>query len=303
MGTETRPSRLLLLAAYGAIYGVWGSTYLAIRFTVRTLPPFLTGGIRFFLAGLLLYALVRPRTEAPTPRGWLQAHRIGFLAFFLSYGAVTWAEIYVPSGVVALIVALEPLCFLLTDWFCFQGPRPVRMELWGLALGFGGTVLLLAGDPNVSFHGTGGVYLLGALAVLATSFAWVYGSLLTRTAPVHPDGVLAAAMQMIAGGSQLLLLGTLWGDWKHLGEASLLSVLSLAYLVVFGSLVAYTAFTWLLKVEPVSRVATHAFVNPVVAVFLGWLFGGERVGPETLVAGGLIVGAVVLTLWARKPEL
>ena len=303
MGTETRPSRALLFGAYGAIYGIWGSTYLAIRFTVQTLPPFLSGGLRFFLAGLLLYALVRPRTEAPTLRGWLQAAKVGFLVFLLSYGVVTWASVTVPSGVVALIIALEPLCFLLTDWACFGGSRPVRREVWGLVLGFGGSALLVGGDPHVSFQGAGGTYLLWMLAVLASCFTWVYGSLLTRTGRIHRDVFLSTAMQLLTGGVQLLLLGTLWGDWGRLGEASPLSVLSLAYLVVFGSLVAYTAFIWLLKVEPVSRVATHAFVNPVVAVFLGWLLGGERVGLETLVAGGLIIAAVLLTLTARKPEL
>jgi drug/metabolite transporter (DMT)-like permease len=289
----TRPPLPLILFAYGAIYLVWGSTYLAIRFVVETIPPFLSGGVRFLLAGGLLYLFARPRSPRPEPRHWVGAFRVAFFSFLLAFGAVNWAQRTVPSGITALLVASEPLCFLLMDWLLFRGRRPTGRQGLALALGFAGTALLILLDPKAPLSG-GGNYLLSAGVILASSLAWVYGSLLTRRVESSPNPFLGSGMQMLAGGLLLLALSGITGEWHRAAAFSPRSLAALAYLVVFGSILTYTAFIWLLRFEPVSRVATHAFVNPVIAVLLGWAIGGERIGIGLALAGALIVSSVAL---------
>ena len=287
----------LLLAAYGAIYFIWGSTYLGIRFAVETLPPFLSGGARFVFAGVFLLAWARFRgTERPTPRGWVNAAKLGFIMILLGYGGVMWAERIVPSGIAALILAVEPLWFFVLDWLVFKSARP-RMKEWaGLALGFIGTFYLAIMGQGVSgFQATPG-YRTGTLVILCCSLGWVFGSLVSRRTHVADSTFLGAGMEMTAGGVLLGIAGFLLGEGADFipTQASLRSCLALAYLAVFGSIIAFTAFVWLLKVEPARRVATHGFVNPLVAVFLGWSLGGEPVTPQMLAAAGVIVVSVML---------
>ena len=299
-----RPSTPLLLAAYGAIYFIWGSTYLAIRFTVETLPPFLSGGLRFLAAGLALLLWSRFRTDGkPTPVGWRNATMLAFVMILMGYGGVMWAQQVVPSGIAALILSVEPLWFFVLDWLIFRSARPRFREWVGLLLGFAGTLYLAFGQGAVSFEAVPG-YRLGTLVIFLSSLGWVFGSLLSRTIRISEVPLLGTAMEMTAGGVLLTAVSVLFGEWSAFSPSavSLRSWLALGYLVTFGSLVAFTAFVWLLRVEPASRVATHGFVNPVVAVLLGWAFAGEALTLPMLVAGGVVVLSVTLITFSRTSE-
>ncbi len=291
-----KPSFAALAVAYACLYVIWGSTYLAIRFNVETSPPFMATALRFLIAGGVLYLYARPRTTvAPTLAMWLAAAKVGFFTFFVAYGAITHAERFVPSGIASLIVALEPLWFILMDWLFFKGPRPSKRIYAAMLLGISGCGLLIVGDPSAVFS-LDSNYIAWIGVIMMGGFAWVFGSLLTRGDTLHPDPFFNASMQMLVGGFMLAVAATWSGDWAHIGEVSLKSWLALAHLTFLGSLVTYTAYVWLLRKQPVAPVAAHAFVNPVVAVFLGWLLAGENFGPEMLVGAVLIVASVVLTL-------
>ncbi|MEJ2502814.1 MAG: drug/metabolite exporter YedA [Gemmatimonadota bacterium] len=283
-------SRGAVLAALLAVYLVWGSTYLAIRFAVETLPPFLMAGVRFTVAGALLYGWRRavgfPR---PTGRQWAAATVVGGLMLLGGNGGVVWAEQWVESGTAALIVATVPLWMVLMDWLR-PGGRPPRPAVWlGIAVGLAGVAILL-GVPD-----PGPRYLAGTTVLLLASVAWAAGSLYSRSATL-PAPLLATGMQMLAGGLLLLLAGLLAGEPATFEPStfSTRSLLALAYLVAFGSLVGYSAYVWLLRVTPPALASTYAYVNPVVAVMLGWLLANERMSPRIVVACLVIVGAVAL---------
>jgi drug/metabolite transporter (DMT)-like permease len=291
-----------VLAAFAAVYLIWGSTYLAIRFAIETLPGFLMAGVRFSVAGALLYAWTRLRGAA-RPRGahWGTAAGMGALMLLGGNGAVVWATEKVPSGIVALLVATVPLWMVLLDWLHGTGPRPTLRVLLGLAIGFGGAILLV------------GPYALGAahlvdpvrgLAALAGSLSWAAGSIYARRAPQPKSPLVATSGQMLFGGAFLLLLGLGTGEAAEVDPAgfSTLSVLSLAYLIVFGAIVGYSAYVWLLRVSTAARVSTYAYVNPVVAVFLGWLLADEPVTPRVAIAAAVIVsGVAVITTERARP--
>ncbi len=299
---EDRPSRLSLLAAYGAIYFIWGSTYLGIRFTVETLPPFLSGGIRFLVAGLILFFWGLFKSgEKPTPAGWLNAAKLAFIMILLGYGGVMWAEQIVPSGIAALIISVEPLWFFIMDWLVFKSARPGPREWAGLALGFAGTLYLAFWSGSASFEAVPG-YRIGTLVIFLSTTAWVFGSLASRKTHIAKSTLLGTGMEMLAGGALLVTAGLAFGELTNFSPASvsLRSWLALAYLIIFGSLIAFTAFVWLLKVEPASRVSTHAFVNPVVAVFLGWSLAGEALTTPMLVAACIVVVSVMLITLSKR---
>ncbi len=299
-----KPSRLSVFAAYGAIYIIWGSTYLGIRFTLETLPPFLSGGLRFLVAGLFLFAWAWFRgEERPTLAGWLNAAKLAFIMIFLGYGGVMWAEQVVPSGIAALIISVEPLWFFVFDWMLFKSARPHLKEWAGLALGFAGTIYLAFGQGGASFEALPG-YRIGTLVIFFCTIAWVFGSLSSRKTHIADSTALGTGMQMLVGGTLLVTAALVLGEGARFipSTVSLKSWLALAYLAVFGSIIAFTAFVWLLKVEPASRVATHAFVNPVVAVFLGWTLGGEEITSRMLVAAGVIVVSVMLITLSKKED-
>jgi drug/metabolite transporter (DMT)-like permease len=292
---EPVPSRGAVMAALGAVYVIWGSTYLAIRFAVETLPPFLMAGTRFVVAGTILYAW-RRAAGFPRPTGaqWRAAGIVGGLMLLGGNGGVVWAEQWIESGTAALIVASVPFWMVLLDW-ARPGGRPPRPAVWvGLLVGFGG-VLLLLGQPA-----PGPMYLEGALVVLVAAIAWAAGSLYSRRA-VLPAPLLATGMQMLTGGALLLLAGIVAGEPAGLDPTafSTRSVLALAYLIVFGSLISYSAYVWLLRVTAPALASTYAYVNPVVAVILGWLLAGERMNARVVVASGVIVGGVALITTTR----
>lgn len=292
------PTRAVMMAAFAAIYVVWGSTYLAIQVGIESMPPFLMAGGRFLAAGLVLFGWMRLRGAAmPTARQWRSAAILGTLLMCGGNGLVTWAEQYVPSSIAALMIATVPLWMVLLDGFVFGGSRPTASIWIGLLMGFSGVALLMSPGRDA----VGDVHPWGALGLVTAAASWAVGSLKSRGADLPRSPALAASLQMIGGGVALLLVGMLRGEWRGFDVASVStpSWIAFAYLVVFGSIVALSAYVWLLRVTTPARVGTYAFVNPVVAVVLGWLFAGEALGAKALVAAALILGGVVFIQWAR----
>jgi drug/metabolite transporter (DMT)-like permease len=291
-----------ILVAFAAVYLIWGSTYLAIRFAIETIPPLLMAGIRFIVAGTLLYAWARWRgAEKPAPAHWRSAIVIGVLLLLLGNGGVTWAELFVPSGIAALMVATTPLWIVLLDWVWQGGKRPTLRTTIGLLAGFIGILVLIG--PNNLLHGQG-LHPYGVIAMLIASVAWAAGSLHSRRAPLPQSPLLATGMEMLCGGGMLLLAGLLSGETGnfHFAAISLRSVLSLIYLIVFGAIIGFTAFIWLLRVTTPARVSTYAYINPIIAIFLGWALAGEPLTGQTLFAAAIIVVAVILIVTSPAPQ-
>ena len=288
------PLRWRIVAAFAAIYLIWGSTYLAIRFAIETIPPYLMGGARFLIAGAALYGVLRWRgVQSPSRRQWRAALIVGGLLLFGGNGGVIVAEQYVPSSLAALIVALVPLWMVLLNWKWGDRLRPSIGTMMGLGLGVLGIGLIAA--PGTS-AGAGAVNPIGLLILILASLSWAIGSLYSRRASLPSNALLATAMEMLMGGVLMLAAGVLLGQggqirWDHV---SVLSLASLGYLVLFGSLVGFTAYVWLLRVSTPARVSTYAFVNPIVAVFLGWLLAGEELSARGFIAAGIIILAVML---------
>jgi drug/metabolite transporter (DMT)-like permease len=296
------PPRWQVMTAFAAIYLIWGSTYLAIRYGVETIPPFLMAGTRFVTAGLLLYGFARWRgAPAPGRSEWRDATIAGGLMLMIGNGGVTWAELVVPSGVTALLVALVPLWMVLLDWLRPGGIRPRPLVVGGLAVGFAG-VALLAGSPA---NDTGPGYGWGVAALMVAAMCWALGSLFGRHAHKPGSPLLAIAMQMIAGGGLLLLLAGLHGEATafSFSRLSAASVGAWFYLTAMGSLIGFTSYVWLLRVCTPAKVATYAYVNPLIAVLLGCTIGREPFSHELLAAGGLIVAAVVLIVRSSRVSL
>jgi len=288
-----------LTAAFASVYIIWGSTYLAIRYALESLPPLLMAGARHTLAGTILYAVLRATgTARPKRVHWRSAAIIGALLLLIGNGGVCWAEQTVPSGLAALLVTSVPVWMVLLNWLRREGVRPGLMEIGGVGLGLAGVILLI-GSENL---GGAPVHRMGAVVLVAASLSWAFGSMYSRNAPLPESPLLVTAMQMLCGGVLLLLTGALSGEGARLEleNVSLRSVLSLGYLTVFGSLVAFSAYVWLLRVSTPAKVSTYAFVNPVVAVALGYVLAGEPLTPRTTVAAAVIVTAVVLITRQRR---
>ena len=296
-----------LLPAFAAVYLVWGSTYLAIRFGVETIPPFILGGTRFLVAGLILAVVSRLRgAPAPRPAEWKAATISGVFMVVGGNGLVCWAELYVPSGLAALLVATVPLWLVA---IARLGPdreiaRP--LEVVGLGLGLAGVVVLVSGSNDEI--GVGGAtsdqVLIGALAILVASLSWAVGSMYNRRAALPSPPLYGTGLTMIAGGAVLLLVALGTGEFARLSPADIAarSWWSLAYLTLFGSIVAFSAYMWLLRNVRPAAAGTYAYVNPVVALFLGWWLAGEAFTPPMLVGSAIIVAAVVLVQRGRAPK-
>ena len=297
-GTGIAPRQAKLVAAFAAVYILWGSTYLAIRFGVETIPPFLMAGTRHLTAGLMLYLWTRARGgPRPQLRHWRSAALIGGLMLLGGNGLVTWAEQRVPSGLAALIVASVPIWMAVLAGI-EKRARPGGAVIAGLLLGLAGIALLVA--PG-RFAGNGHVDALGAAALVTAALCWSVGSLYARRAPLPPSLLTATAMEMISGGVWLWAAGLVFGEGLRLNLAavSARSAISLAYLVVFGSLIGFSAYVWLLHSTTPARVSTYAYVNPIVAVVLGAFFAREAITPRVVVAALVIVGAVALIIASR----
>lgn len=288
------------IAALGTVYVIWGSTYLAIRFAVATIPPFLMAGVRFAVAGLLLYAWASWRGVArPTWTNVRAAIIVGLLLLVAGNGIVVWAETVVPSSLAALLISMTPIWMALITWLRPRGVRPTLPVALGLALGFIGVGLLIG--PGL-FHGGGN--LLGMILIPLASLSWALGSVYAREAKMPASPLMGTALEMLAGGVALLIIGVVAGEPARVNPHAFSpqSVLALIYLIIFGSLIAFSAYVWLLQTTNLALVSTYAYVNPVVAVFLGWAFASERLTPMTLIAAGVIVGAVVIITTFRTAE-
>ena len=294
-------SRWRLIAAFFAIYIVWGSSYIGIRFAIESLPPFLMAGVRFSLAGGVLIVWARLRgAPAPTWANWRAAVIVGAILFLASNGLLVWAEQSVPSGLTALIYATIPLWMVLLDWLRPGGAvRPGWPVFFGLALGLVGIALLVGPDK---LAGSGGVNPLGALALLIGGFIWAGGSIYSRQAALPRSPLLSTGMQLFGGGILLLALAAVSGEVVTTQWSAILprSVIALVYLAIFGSIIGFTAYVWLLQVSTPARVGTYAYVNPVVAVILGWAMAGEALTARTLLASAVIIASVVIVVGYRN---
>jgi drug/metabolite transporter (DMT)-like permease len=290
---------LKVALALGAVYLIWGSTYLAIRFAIETMPPFLMAAGRYLTAGALLYGWARFR-GAPRPSllHWRSAVMVGAFLLLGGNGGVVWAEQRVDSGLAALLISTEPLWIVLLFWLRSGRERLHPRTLFGLALGFMGVLLLVRPGSSNSID------LLGAAVLVLASLSWASGSLYGQGAPLPASPLAATGMQMLGGGALLLIASALAGEPARfvLAEVSVRSLISLAYLVVFGSIVAFTAYVWLMRVASPVLVSTYAYVNPVVAVFLGWALANEPLTAGTLGAAAVILtGVVLITTSQSKP--
>lgn len=289
-----------VILAFAAIYLIWGSTYLAIRIGIETLPPLIMGSARYLIAGVILYGVMKLRgAPQPTRLHWRSTAIIGGLLLMGGNGGVILAESLVPSGIAALLIGTVPLWIALLSWLR-GGVRPGGSMAIGLALGLAGIVLLVNPGQTV---GNGGVNPVGAAVLVGAALSWSIGSLYSRSAPLPSNPLMSTAMEMLAGGALMLIiaLATGEGGQVHFDQITLRSLLALSYLIVFGSLIAFSAYVWLLKVSVPAHVSTYAFVNPIVAVFLGWAFASEELTARMLIAAAIIIAGVVL-ITTHRPK-
>lgn len=296
-------SRLAIAGALAIVYVVWGSTYLAIKFSVESVPPLLMAGVRFLAAGVILFALVFPRsTQRLEWKHWASTGLVGCLLLIGGNGPVCWASQYVPSGVAALIVGTAPLWFVMLDWLIFRGPQPTLLTAVGLAGGLAGVYFIV--DPKLSSQSS--VPLLPALALMSACAFWSLGSLLSRRVALPSSPLVATAMEMLVASVALIVLSVVTGESARLNlhTMNMRGAMSIAYLIVFGSLIAFSAYVWLLGVCPPRIVSTYAYVNPMVAVLLGAWLNSEPVTMRLLGGAAIIVVSVLLiTTQSRKPKL
>ncbi|MCU1298062.1 MAG: Permease of the drug/metabolite transporter superfamily [Acidobacteriaceae bacterium] len=294
MSGITRPARWKILCAFFIIYFVWGSTYLGIRVGVHEVPPFLLAAIRFTFAGLVLYAWMRLKgTPAPSLKEWKGAFFLGTLMFLVDYGSLFWAEQRVPSGIAAVILASIPLFITLLEIIFLRTQRlTVRLAV-GLLVGLLGVSVLMAKSVSL---GEASLDRVGVCAILVAAVGWSVGTILTRKLTLPASKPMSAAAQMLLGGLQLFVLTAVSGEFSgfHLLNVSPLAWFALVYLIVFGSLIGFTAYVWLLHYESPTMVGTYAYVNPVVAVAVGYFLGGETVGPRTILGTLLVLASVLM---------
>lgn len=298
VNSEPHRVSIIVVIAFAAVYLLWGSTYLAMRFGIESIPPLLLAGTRHLATGVILYPLLRAKTGIrPTAAHWRTAAVTGALLLFLGNGAVCWAEQLVPSGLTALLVAMVALWLVIIEWLRPGGVRPAARVIAGLILGFGGLALLV-GPANLG--GSGRANPLGTVVLVFASFSWACGSLYSKHGQMPSSPLLGAAMQSLVGGAVLWIVGLLVGEGRslHPGAVTLRSWLGLAYLIVCGSCLGFTAYIYLLKRSSPARVGTYAFVNPVVALFLGWAVAGEALTLRTGIAAAIILTAVVVVITA-----
>jgi drug/metabolite transporter (DMT)-like permease len=297
---RSHSSSTLTLLAFAAVYFIWGSTFFAIRIAVGSIPALLVPAMRHLSVGLVFYPLFRFRKEKPTLTQWVTCAVTGCLLLTIGNGTVSWAEKFVPSGIAALLVATVSLWMVLLDWLRPGGARPSPRVFAGIVLGFAGLALLVG--PGHSSGGSDRVSPFGALILVIASLAWAYGSIYSRHHPLPNSPLLGVAMQCLAGGGALLIATIFSGELKgfHWAQVSFRSWIAIFYLAIFGSAIGYSAYVYLLKHSSATSVSTYAFVNPVVALLIGWAFGGETLSLRTLLASAVILSAVILVITARR---
>lgn len=287
-------SRAKLFAAFAAIYFIWGSTYLFIKFAIEGIPPFMVGASRFLLAGSVLYLWARLSSGVkPEKQHWRDGIMLGVFLLGVGNGCVVWAEQHISSGITALIVAVVPLLVVVIDWLRPGGRHPGIAALLGLVIGLGGMALLIG--PS-AFLGAQDVDPLGAVVLFTGSLSWSAATVFGKRARVPPVPLLAAAIQLLGGALFLTAVSLIAGEPARvqLAEIPPRALLSVLYLAVFGSIVAYSAYSWLLRVATPTKIATYAYVNPIVAMLLGWLFASEEMSLRVLIAAAIVLAGVAL---------
>jgi len=295
MEATTRPATWKVLLAFSIIYFVWGSTFLAIRVGVREVPPFLLAGIRFLIAGIILYAWMRGKgTPSPTGREWTAASFLALLIFVFDYGLLFWAEQRVPSGIAAVMMATIPAFMALGEIIVLRTQHLSWRLGLALLVGMGGVAVLVLPSAGL---GEAPVDRIGAAALIFSAISWSVAASLSRKLPLPAAKVMSSGVQMLAGGGLLLVSAGLLGEFRgfQVQAVSREAWLALAYLIVAGSIAGFTAYVWLIHHESPTKVGTYAYVNPVVAVLVGYFFGGEGIGPRTI-AGTLLVLVSVLVI-------
>lgn len=287
--------RLRLIAAFFAIYFLWGTTFLAIRIAVQELPPLFAAGVRFSIAGLVLYAFMRVKGQVrPSATQWRNLACMAALMFVVVYGALFWAEKYIPSGIASVLEATIPILTLILEMIILRQQR----FRWSIAVS---TLLGFVGVGILLLRGNGQAYgLAPCIAVLVGSLSWSLGSVLSRSMDLPKSRPLTAGAAMMLGGAVLLTLSAIFGEMRPFPHISLRGVEAELYLIVFGSLLGFTAFVWLLAHMPATRVSSHAYVNPIVAVALGYFLGGESVTMRTITGTALVLLSVFLILQPAK---
>jgi drug/metabolite transporter (DMT)-like permease len=290
--TKASPNRLLIVFCFFSIYVIWGSTYLAIRYAVETIPALYTAGFRHLCAGTILLTWALAKGLRPT---WPQIRAsvvIGFFFFLVGHGSLHWAEKFVPSGLAALLIAIEPIFVFLLSSAAARTWRVNWMLLAGIALGLLGVAILVRRTTAESAHGSA----LGSVMILVGAFSWSVGIIYSRRSHLSGSPLLLSALSLLSGAVMLLLTGTIAGEWRNfsLAQVTTKSWLSLGYLILFGSVITFTAYNWLLEHYSPTLVATHTYVNPVVAVCLGWAYAGEALTMKVAIAAAAVVVAVVL---------
>lgn len=285
-----RSESIKLALAFAAIYLVWGSTYLAIRYAVETIPPLVAAGIRHTIAGGVLLAWACARGYRPRREHWIAGMVLGALFFFVGHGTLHWAEQHVASGLAALLIATEPMFILVLAWLSGQ-QRISRISALGLAFGVVGVAILTGAEVSAK-----DASLIGLLAVLLGSLSWSAGVVISPRLKLPTDALARTAVPLVCGAVMLLTTAGITGEFRglHWSAVSLKSIFGLGYLIVFGSIVAFTAYTWLLQRVPPAVVATHTYANPVVAVLLGWLLASEPLTARVAIASVAILGAIML---------
>ena len=299
--TQQQPSKALVIAAFASLYIIWGSTYLAILLALRTIPPFLMAGTRFAIAGLLLYLWCRLRGEKTPPLSSLtKISFAGVLMLFFGTGTLVWVEQYLPTGVAAIIISTVPLWFVLIDKRNWKINFSSKAIILGLTIGFAGVLLLFSGKSEFSFSGDK-MKVISFIVVLIGSIFWAGGSLYSKYTATEGSTTIKAAIQMLAAGMVFLLVGFVLGEHRgfHIDNISFQSAASLIYLITMGSLVGYMSYVWLLSVKPPALVGTYAYVNPVVAVFLGWLIVGEPITGRQVIALAIILAGVIIVSFSK----
>jgi drug/metabolite transporter (DMT)-like permease len=303
MDPEAHPRAWKVLLAFAIIYLVWGSTYLAIRVGVREVPPFLLAAIRFLIAGGILYTWMRVKgTPSPTVREWSGASLLAVLIFVLDYGLVFWAERRVLSGLAAVMMATIPVFMSLSEILILKTQQLTIRLAAALVVGIAGVAVLVSHSAN---FGDAPIDALGAGALIVAALSWSIGSAITRRLPLPSDKAMSSSAQMFAGGALLTLTAAAFGEFRgfSLQAVSAKAWFALAYLIVAGSIIAFTAYVWLIHHESPTKVGTYAYVNPVVAVLLGYFLGGETVGARTIVGTLLVlVSVIVITAFPVKKQ-
>jgi len=293
MEEVSHPRAWKVLLAFAIIYFVWGSTYLAIRVGVREIPPFLMAGMRFLVAGIVLYAWTRAQgSPSPTAREWSGATLLAMLIFVFDYGLLFWAERRVPSGIAAVMLATIPFFMTLSEIWIIKTQRLTMRLGSALITGVAGVAVLV--NHSARFGGTP-IDTLGACALIVAAISWSLASALTRKVPLPSAKTMSSGVQMLAGGVLLTLAATLLGEFRgfRVQAVSAKAWLALAYLIVAGSIVAFTAYVWLIHHESPTKVGTYAYVNPLVAILVGYFFGGEAIGLQTIVGSVLVLVSVI----------